>query len=200
LGLQRQLYRYGEGSRLRRQGVIEGEDWTVRAGRLVVWVAGAAIVAIAGTPGPASGGVSPPKIEKAKIARAGYRSKLRRRRKKGPVIVATPSVVAVNETTTLEGSGFPPDETVELRECGRSGHGPGELLKHPCVSTMSVETDTSGGFTATFPVKSCLRGEKEPKHAITCEVGKYKWGVDGFLLVGAVRLSVTPEHGAAPTS
>src|SRR5271169_2940091 len=72
-------------------------------------------------------------------------------------ISAKPSAVLVNETTTLEGSGFPADETIVLKECPKKAYGPEPkpAYKHPCdPTTMTVETDASGGFTATFEVRS----------------------------------------------
>ena len=104
-------------------------------------------------------------------------------------ITANPTVLAAGETTTLEGTGFSADEKITLRECPTKGS---NAPRYPCNSTLvTVETDASGGFTATFPVTSCY-GEKKSNRPQKCYVGDYKWGEDAFLLLGAVKLTVTP--------
>ncbi len=110
-------------------------------------------------------------------------------KKANPRITATPSVLAANETTTLEGTGFPADETIALRECAQKVEPP---FKYPCNSPeLMVETNTSGGFTATFVVTQC-HGEKKLTRPQKCYVGDYRHGFDSGGLWGAVKLTVTP--------
>ena len=101
----------------------------------------------------------------------------------------------VNTPTTLEGSGFPANEQIVLRECPKKGYGPEPqpIVKHPCdPSEMTVETNASGTFTATFEVRSCLKAEQKPTRPTKCYVGWYIKGVDTIMLVGAVKLTVSP--------
>src|SRR5271169_2200192 len=96
-------------------------------------------------------------------------------------ITASPSALAVNEATTLEGSGFPSNAQIVLRECPKKAYGPNPntALKHPCdPTTTTVETDASGAFTASFQVRSCLPNEQEPKRPTKCYVGEYIKTVD----------------------
>jgi len=118
-------------------------------------------------------------------------SQVAQARKPKPHITATPAVLAANETTTLEGAGFPADETIVLRECATRDFHPN---KWPCNSTepqMTVETDASGAFTATFAVAGC-QGAAKAGRPQNCWVGEYKGFLDGFELLGAAKLRVNP--------
>lgn len=114
-------------------------------------------------------------------------------RKAKPHITATPSVLAANEFTTLEGTGFPADETIVLRECATRDAqlGKGRWPCNPTEPQMTVETDAAGGFTATFEVAGC-QGEGKAARPQKCLVGEYKGFFDGFELLGAVKLRVNP--------
>jgi hypothetical protein len=109
--------------------------------------------------------------------------------KTGPRITAKPSVVEVNQATTLTGTGFPANEKIVLKECEATGW---IAPRYPCASkSMTVKTDAIGAFTATFEVRSCS-GVKQPKHLHKCYVGEYEMGEDGGALIGAAKLTVTP--------
>ena len=109
--------------------------------------------------------------------------------KTGPRITAKPSVVEVNEATTLTGTGFPADEKIVLKECEAKGW---IAPRYPCASkSMTIKTDATGAFTATFAVSSCS-GVKKPKHVHKCYIGEYEMGEDGGALIGAAKLTVTP--------
>ena len=111
-------------------------------------------------------------------------------------ITATPSALAVGETTTLEGTGFPADEMIVLRECATKDFVPG---RPPCNSPkMTVETDASGAFTATFQVAQC-QGEKKAARPQKCYVGDYKAGTDNFELLGAAKLTVAARASSDHT-
>ena len=104
-------------------------------------------------------------------------------------ITATPSVLAANKTTSLDGTGFPADKTIVLRECPTKDSG---AFRYACdASEMTVETDASGGFTASFPVAAC-HGQKKLTRPQKCYVGDFEARFDAFLLIGAVKLTVTP--------
>jgi hypothetical protein len=110
-------------------------------------------------------------------------------------IAAKPSALVVNETTMLEGTDFPANERIVLRECPKMAYGPDPMpaYKHPCdPTTKTVETDASGTFTVAFQVRSCLPNEQQPKRATKCYVGEYIKGVDTIMLIGAVKLTVSP--------
>jgi hypothetical protein len=107
----------------------------------------------------------------------------------GPHIAAKPSVVEVNQATTLTGTGFAADERVMLKECARTGW---LAPQYPCDSrTVTVKTDATGGFTVTFEVKSCS-GVRDPEHVHKCYVGNCEMGEDGGALIGAAKLTATP--------
>ena len=125
---------------------------------------------------------------------AGSRSpQLAQARKATPHITATPNVLTANEFTTLEGTGFPADETIVLRECATRDAQFGKG-RWPCNSTepqMTVETDPSGAFTTAFEVAGC-QGESKAARPQKCWVGDYKGFFDGFELLGALKLRVNP--------
>lgn len=110
---------------------------------------------------------------------------------RGPHIKVKPNRVMVNTSTTLRGTGFPPNTTIQLAECGRTSW---LAPSYPCLedNSVSVSTDAKGRFETTFKAGVCPEGErtKNPTEVL-CYVGEPKWVEDTGSLVGAAKLLVS---------
>jgi hypothetical protein len=106
----------------------------------------------------------------------------------GPSIVATPSSVMVNTTTTLRGSNFSPSKTIKIEECAVSLW---YVLQNPCDVTVKARTNAQGGFKVRLTVHACQSGSV-PGFSETCYVGEPSlYGVDTTKLEGAASITVT---------
>jgi hypothetical protein len=109
-----------------------------------------------------------------------------------PHISAHPNSVMVNTDTTLVGKHFQPDTSLTLAECSQKNW---VAPRNPCntTNTVTVTTDTKGGFDTGFKVETCPGGvNKGPGFSERCFIGvPTPSGVDTVDLVGAVRITVT---------
>lgn len=107
-----------------------------------------------------------------------------------PKLAAKPHKLMVGAETALKGRGFPPDTSIELRECGKTFWlAPAD----PCLEEgATVTTDAKGRFQTTFKVGLCPEGEatKKPTQRV-CYIGELVSGEDTGSLSGAARLLVT---------
>lgn len=110
-----------------------------------------------------------------------------------PHIVANPNNIMVNGITTLTGTGFPPNASIPLQECGQTTW---IAPQDPCDSTNAITVTTSpeGTFTTPFKVQLCPRSvpPTPPVTEETCYIGEpHPTGVDTITLLGAAKITVT---------
>jgi len=115
-----------------------------------------------------------------------------------PKIVAKPHSVMVNKKVTLTGSGFKPHHKYVLNECSaRSWTVPQKVCNHR--NAVHVRTGPRGGFRVRMKALVCPRPVQPQARVlgpdgfvVHCFIGVPKvFGIDGEMLVGAVRISVT---------
>jgi hypothetical protein len=109
----------------------------------------------------------------------------------GPHIRARPSSAMIDTHVALNGSGFPANSVVALRECGRTFWlAPTE----PCdtANAKLVRTGRLGRFKTSFLVELCPEGEPgEIVTERTCFIGEPVFGEDTGMLEGAAKITVT---------
>lgn len=115
-----------------------------------------------------------------------------------PTIVANPDSVSQNSDTTLTGTNFPPDSTLDIDECSSTTWV--VVAQNPCLTsnTIVVATNGTGGFFATLEAELCPGTSPTPVSATAanfaqlCYVGEPEPnGVDTVGLVGAEAIVVT---------
>jgi hypothetical protein len=110
-----------------------------------------------------------------------------------PHIAAHPNNLMVNTYTRLTGTGFPPDTTITIEDCGQTAW---IAVQNPCTTgnTITVLTDPAGGFVSGFKAELCPRTHigPGPVNRAVCYIGEPKpSGVDTINLVGAAKIIVT---------
>ena len=109
-----------------------------------------------------------------------------------PKIIAHPKNLMVNTFTTLTGRNFAPDTTINLTECSATNWV--VEVQNPCdtTNTVTVTTDTKGGFTTGFQALLCPNGKRVLPNGVRCYIGvPTPSGIDTVRLVGAAKIIVT---------
>lgn len=110
---------------------------------------------------------------------------------KQPRIVAKPDDVMVNARVKLRGTGFAPNSTFTVAECGETSW---SLPQDPCSAgnAVTVTTDGTGVFHAKIVAKLCPQDSPPTITQETCYVGaRVVTGIDTLALRGAASIMVS---------
>jgi hypothetical protein len=108
-----------------------------------------------------------------------------------PKIVAKPTSVMVNRPVKLRGSGFKPNATFTVEECGQTNW---IAPQSPCASgnSVMVTTNAKGKFKATMTAMLCPQASPPTLTEETCYIGEVSvTGIDTLELVGAAPITVS---------
>ena len=109
----------------------------------------------------------------------------------GRHIVAKPSTLKVNATTTLTGTGFPANTRLPIAECSKTSWATGQF---PCNSSTQflVVTDSHGHFVHKLKVTLCGGKRGPTANSQICFVGQPRpTNAKTVGLLGAVKVTVT---------